>query len=182
MYVLSVLGISDVCCICFIWMLQKYIGGYLHILHMLQLFQRHVASICIECFRDMFHLCFFGCMLQICLSGCCICFTQTLHAYGCNGFLSVSEACFKCFNCLQTYVATVVFGCFKRRSGVASLHPSSVASSLPAPAGHPYDAAAVSFRIGGAARPSSLCCSGGAGPAWSAKQRAARASMRTSGR
>jgi hypothetical protein len=34
-------------------------------------------------------------------------------------FLSVLEAYFKCFNCLQTYVATVVFGCFKSRSGVA---------------------------------------------------------------
>ena len=31
---------------------------------------------------------------------------------------------FKCFNCLQTYVATVVFGYFKSRSGVASLIPT----------------------------------------------------------
>jgi hypothetical protein len=36
-------------------------------------------------------------------------------------FSSVSEACFKCFNYLQTYVATVVFGCFKSRLSVASL-------------------------------------------------------------
>jgi hypothetical protein len=27
-------------------------------LHMLQLSQRHVASVCFECFRSMFHLCF----------------------------------------------------------------------------------------------------------------------------
>jgi hypothetical protein len=27
-------------------------------------------------------------------------------------FSNVSEACFKCFNCLQTYVATVVFNVF----------------------------------------------------------------------
>jgi hypothetical protein len=60
--------------------------------------------------------------------------TYTLHAfymdvmYGCNGFqlfsgvfLSVSEACFKYFLYLQTYITTVVFGCFKSRSGVASL-------------------------------------------------------------
>jgi hypothetical protein len=31
--------------------------------------------------------------------------------------------------------------------------PPSATLSLPAPAGHPYDAAAGSFRIGGAARP-----------------------------
>jgi hypothetical protein len=74
-----------------------------------------------------------GRMLQVCLSRCCICFTQTLHVfyldvtYGCNGFQvfpgvfsSVSKACFKCFICLQMYVATVVFECFKSRSGVAS--------------------------------------------------------------
>jgi hypothetical protein len=49
-------------------------------------------------------------------------------AYVCNGFQvfscvfsSVSEACFKCFICLQTYVTTVVFGCFKSKPGVASL-------------------------------------------------------------
>ena len=51
-----------------------------------------------------------------------------MFVYGCNGFQvffrcfsSVLEACFKCLNCLQTYVATVVFGCLKRISGVASL-------------------------------------------------------------
>jgi hypothetical protein len=48
--------------------------------------------------------------------------------YGCNGFQvffsSISEACFKCFNCLQTYVATVVFECFKSRSGVVFLLPA----------------------------------------------------------
>ena len=45
--------------------------------------------------------------------------------YVCNGFqaffmyfLSVSEACFKCFICTQTYVTAVASGCFKSRSGV----------------------------------------------------------------
>jgi hypothetical protein len=38
--------------------------------------------------------------------------------------VSVSYACFKCFICLQTYVASVASGCFKSRSGVAS--PSSL--------------------------------------------------------
>jgi hypothetical protein len=47
--------------------------------------------------------------------------------YICNGFqvffrcffASVSEAYFKCFTCLRAYVASVVSGCFKSRSGVA---------------------------------------------------------------
>jgi hypothetical protein len=34
-------------------------------------------------------------------------------------FVSVSDACFKCFICLLFYVVTVVPGCFKSRSGVA---------------------------------------------------------------
>jgi len=71
-------------------------------------------------------------------------------------FSSVSEASFKCFNCLQTYIATVVFGCFKSRSVLHLSSPPSTASSLPTPAGHSNDAAAGSFRIGGAARPSPL--------------------------
>ena len=35
-------------------------------------------------------------------------------------FTSGSDACFKCFNCLQTYIASVASRCFKSRSGVAS--------------------------------------------------------------
>jgi hypothetical protein len=55
-------------------------------------------------------------------------------------FASVSEVCFKCFICLQTYVASVASRCFKSKSGVAS--PSSHFCCLPqclllrAPAGH----------------------------------------------
>ena len=57
-------------------------------------------------------------------------------------FASVSDACFKCFICLQTYAASVASECFKSRSCVAS--PSSPSAALPryllllpAPAGHP---------------------------------------------
>jgi hypothetical protein len=32
-------------------------------------------------------------------------------------FAIVSDACFKCFICLQTYAVNVSFGCFKNRSG-----------------------------------------------------------------
>jgi hypothetical protein len=34
---------------------------------------------------------------------------------------SVSDTCFICFICLQTYVVSVASGCFTSRSGVASL-------------------------------------------------------------
>jgi hypothetical protein len=43
--------------------------------------------------------------------------------------------------------------------------PPYVALSLPAPAGHPNDAASGSFRIGGTT-PFLSCRLGGAGPAW----------------
>jgi hypothetical protein len=86
---------------------------------MLQVFQMNIAKVD----RDVamvVHVCckrsitnvssvFSRCMLQVCLSRCCICFTHMLHvfcldvAYGYNGFqvfsgvfLSVSEACFMC--------------------------------------------------------------------------------------
>jgi hypothetical protein len=57
------------------------------------------------------------------LFGCCVWlswFSSVFQVF----FSSVSEACFKYFNCLQTYVATVVFECFKSRSDVASLLPT----------------------------------------------------------
>jgi hypothetical protein len=54
------------------------------------------------------------------LFGCCVWLQWFLSVFqGC--FSSVSETCFKCFNCLQTYVSTVVFGYLKSRSCVASL-------------------------------------------------------------
>ena len=75
------------------------------------------------------------------LSGYCV--------YFCNGFkcflgvfASVSDACFKCFIYLQTYVTSVASECFKSRLGVAS--PSSPSAASPqclllfsAPTGHP---------------------------------------------
>ena len=53
-------------------------------------------------------------------------------------FASISDACFKCFICLQTYVASVASGCFKSRS-VLHLAPSSprCLHLLLASAGHP---------------------------------------------
>jgi hypothetical protein len=62
MYVSSVSGISDVCYQLFHTDVAQVDWG------MLQLFQRHVASVCFECFRclkGMFHLCF--------LDACCDC-------------------------------------------------------------------------------------------------------------
>jgi hypothetical protein len=85
---------------------------------MLHMFQRHVASVCFWCFRyfrGMFRLYFADVCCKCVLSGCCICFTHRLHVfylnvtYGCNGFQVFSGVFFKCFNCLQMYVATVIF-------------------------------------------------------------------------
>jgi hypothetical protein len=68
-------------------------------------------------------------MLQVCLFGCYICFTHMLQVlyldivyvlHGFQVFLCVSDTCFKCFICLQTYVTSVASGCFKSRLGVAS--------------------------------------------------------------
>jgi hypothetical protein len=91
-------------------------------------------------------------MLQVCLFRCCICFTHmlqvfymdvayvlVLQCFSCV-FASVSDICFKCFICLQTYVVNVAFGCSKSRLCVASPSLLSAASSqclllLPAPAG-----------------------------------------------
>jgi hypothetical protein len=78
----------------------------------------------LQAHSPMFHLCFSERMLQVCLSGCCICSIWMLRmvamVFKCflGVFSSVSEAC---FNCLQTYVTIVVFGCFKSRSNVTSL-------------------------------------------------------------
>jgi hypothetical protein len=86
-------------------------------------------------------ICFFRRMLQVCLFGCCICFThmsQLFYLMLCmfydgfkcfsGVFVNVSDACFKCFICLQMYVASVVSGCFKSRSGVASPSLPSIVS------------------------------------------------------
>ena len=100
-----------------------------------------VVPICCKLLFPMFHL-FFRRMLQVCLSGCCICleicFISVLSrccVCFCNGFkcslgvfVSVSDACFKCFICLHTYVASVVFGCLKSRLDVVS--PSSSSAAL----------------------------------------------------
>jgi len=51
------------------------------------------------------------------LSGCCV-YLQWFQVFSCV-FASVSYACFKCFICHHTYVASVVSKCFKNRSGVA---------------------------------------------------------------
>jgi len=136
---------------------------------------------------------FSGRMLQVYLSGYCICFTHTLYvfyldvAYDCNGssvlrfFSSDSEACSECFNCLQTYVSIVIFECFKNRSGVASLLPTFccivLCVLLPAPAGHSYNAAARSFRIGGAT-PFPLLSLGQHGPRVERAKRSAACGVR----
>ena len=86
-----------------------------------------VVHVCCKRLFQMFYL-FFKCMLQVCLSRCCICFTHMLQvfylhvAYVCNGFqvflqvfqtyvLSILCVFIVCFNCC--------IWCFKSRSRVA---------------------------------------------------------------
>jgi hypothetical protein len=87
-----------------------------------------VIHICCKCLSPMFYL-FSRRMLQVCLSGCCICFTHMLlvfylHvAYVCNIF----QVFFQVFqthvssvlSIIFLYVESVVFRCFKSRSGIA---------------------------------------------------------------
>jgi hypothetical protein len=125
---------------------------------MLQWLYTYVASVCSKCFL------LFKYMLQVCLSVCCICFTHTLQvfyldvayvfqwSFKCFQVFwqvfqtyvsSVSNTCFKCFICLHTYVANVLSGCFKNRSGVAVGHPPSTVGVR---AGEVEEARAVSVR------------------------------------
>jgi hypothetical protein len=61
-------------------------------------------------------------MLQVCLSGFCICFTHKLQVF----YLDVAYVLIwfqvffcKCFICLLLYIASVASRCFKSRSAVA---------------------------------------------------------------
>jgi hypothetical protein len=124
-----------------------------------------VVYLCCKGLLPMFHLCFSdACCKCVYLDVAYISHIRCMCVFRC--FLSISVACFKCF--IYFYVATAEFGCFKSRFWV--LHPSSpsVTSSwcvpLSTPAGHSYDAAAGSFRIGGAARPLLLLSLGRCGP------------------
>jgi hypothetical protein len=69
--------------------------------------------------------------------GVCACFAMVSSV-----FVIVSDACFKCFICLQTYISSVAYEYFKSRTGVASPSSSYVVLSwclllLPIPARHP---------------------------------------------
>ena len=48
------------------------------------------------------------------LFGCCVCFYNGFKCFS-GIFTSVSDLYFKCFICLQTYVASVASECFKSR-------------------------------------------------------------------
>jgi hypothetical protein len=64
---------------------------------------------------------------------------------------------YKCFNCLSDVYCNCLYLDVSKVHRVLHLSsPPSTASSLPEPAGHPYDAAAGSFRIGDTTHPSPL--------------------------
>jgi hypothetical protein len=73
--------------------------GMLHMLHILQLFHRHVASVCFECFiysRGMFHLCFLTHVASV-----FIWMLHMFHTYICCmrfiWMLRIVAMVFKCF-------------------------------------------------------------------------------------
>jgi hypothetical protein len=104
---------------------------------MLQWLYTYVGSFCSQCF-----CCFSGRMLQVCLSvthmlhvrlsRCCLYFAMAFQAFP-GVFTSVSDVRCKCFNCFRAFVANVLFGCFKSRSGVASPFLPSVAFASVSP-------------------------------------------------
>ena len=75
--------------------------------------QTYVASV----FIWMLHI--FDTYVASVLSGYCICFSMAFQVFS-GIVVSVLDACFKCFICLQTYVINVLSGCFQNRSGVAA--------------------------------------------------------------
>jgi hypothetical protein len=72
----------------------------------------------------MFNL-FSRLILQVCLSGCCKYFTHMLQVfyldavYVCNVFQVFFRCFIQMFHLSFSYVASVAFGCFKNRSGIA---------------------------------------------------------------
>ena len=56
------------------------------------------------------------------LSGCRTCFYNDFQMFS-DVFANVLDACFKCFICLQTYIANVSSGYFKSKSDVAAGDP-----------------------------------------------------------
>jgi hypothetical protein len=78
---------------CFIRMLQSRSV----MLHMLQWLYIYIASFYSQCF-----ICFFRRMLQVCLSGCCICFTHMLQVF----YLDVVYV-YNSFKCISGVFANV---------------------------------------------------------------------------
>jgi hypothetical protein len=98
----------------------------------------YIASFCSQCFIYFFlDVCYKCVYLEVAyvshlccsvLSGCCVYFTMAFKCF-LYVFASVSDACFKYFIYLQTYVASVASACFKSRPDVVS--PSSFSATLP---------------------------------------------------
>jgi hypothetical protein len=137
---------------------------------MLQWLYTYVANVCCQ-----FFICFFRRMLQECLSGrayvphiCCRSSVQMLRILAMVSsvfsgvFVNVVYACFMCFVCLYTYVAS---RCFESTSGVAfSFSPSAASPQCHLLA---FCCLASFSDCGGGADTSTcsplLCCTGRAG-------------------
>jgi hypothetical protein len=98
-YVVSVLSRYCICCSGYTCMLQVYVSKYftcfrpmLQVFHLDVAYFRHVASVYSKCFI------YFRRMLQVCLSGCCSCYTYMLQMYVCKCFTRFRRMLQKCFN------------------------------------------------------------------------------------
>jgi hypothetical protein len=107
---------------------------------------------------------------------CCKCFTWMLRifamvfkCFSC-GFASVSDACFKCFMGIQTYVSNVASICFKSRSGYCTCCNGTHLSQPQAAAA----GASSSGRRRRRGRELFPAWSSGAGPPWARKTQARR--------
>jgi hypothetical protein len=128
-----------------------------------------VVYVCCKGLLPMFHLFFSGRMLQLCLlSGCCICFTHTLHvfymnvAYGCNGF-QVFSGVFFVFSVSSTFTLLWLYLDVSKTNWVLHLSSSPFAASSRYRRRRPLPLLSLRRR----------------GPTWSARNRVQRAGVRS---
>jgi hypothetical protein len=129
-------NVLEVCCKCFISMLQKYRDvahvatvfssvcpkHFICFRPMLQVFHLHVACI-YACCKHMFQVfrVFHTYILSV-LSEYCICFAMATNMFFLcvqTYVISVSDVCYKCFNCFGRMLQSISSRCCKTRSSVA---------------------------------------------------------------
>jgi hypothetical protein len=81
-----------------------------------------IIHVCCKGLLPMFHLCFLDTYCKcVYLNITYVSYIRLFSSVFRCVFFQVFQKHIKCFVCLQTYDATIVFGCFRNRSGVTSL-------------------------------------------------------------